>query len=191
MKRNLEIEIKFLISGNDFNYLKKLYIWDDVITQKNYYYDTNDLKLRKNGETLRVRDINGIREIQFKTRNSSKRKNTKIREEFSIECEKIPYQITHKEFPICKYDVFQIGSLITKRFVKYNNGIAICLDMNDYLNERDYELEIEYDSKNYYEVTQIIKELGSKVKLINTGDGKYTRFIKKLLSENNEYETKA
>ena len=29
-------------------------------------------------------------------------------------CNNIPYQILNKEFPICKFDVIQLGYLVTK-----------------------------------------------------------------------------
>lgn len=74
MKHSLEIEQKFLISKKDYIYLVDLLDWDRSLIQKNYYYDTQEFDLKKQGETLRVREINGIREIQYKTKNTSTEK---------------------------------------------------------------------------------------------------------------------
>lgn len=179
MKHSLEIEQKFLISKKDYIYLVDLLDWDRSLIQKNYYYDTQEFDLKKQGETLRVREINGIREIQYKTKNTSTEKNTKIREEYTMICNNIPYQILNKEFPLCKFDVIQLGYLVTKRLIKIVNGIMICLDKNEYFDQIDYELEIEYEVDKYSDVIKIKEKLECLVNLVENSDGKYTRFIKK------------
>ncbi len=178
MKHSLEIEQKFLISKKDYIYLVNLLDWDRCIIQKNYYYDTHEFDLKKQGETLRVREVDGIKEFQYKAKNTSTEKNIKIREEYTMICNNIPCQISKKEFPLCKFDVVQLGYLVTKRLIKMVNGVMICLDKNEYLDQIDYELEIEYEVDKYSDVLKIKEKLEGLVNLVENSEGKYTRFIK-------------
>lgn len=184
MNKELEIENKYILSSNDFEILKNYILWDKEVIQTNYYYDTDNFTLNQQGLTLRIREIENKKQLQYKTKNINIFSNAKIRKEYMFDYDELPPKISKQELPICGHDVIILGSLKTVRLVKDYHGVSICLDYNSYLGTCDFELEIEYRIKNLYKVMKIRRELEKKVTLRHTKDGKFTRFVRRLQDKN-------
>lgn len=175
-----EKEYKFLLSEDEFyktvSLLEEAYTgvpMKDVV-QVNHYYDTPDLFLYQSGQTLRVREKNGICAIEKKA-PVEQSENFRIAQETSFSIDSVPESLQSGQVGIDGDVIFQkIGTLCTrrKRF-SLPDGINIDCDENNYFSIRDYEIEIEME-----EVFPqgFLKELIQKY-AHNKLQSKYSRFI--------------
>ena len=154
MSNAIEIEAKALVSQDDYRKLSKLFPSSPRYTQTNYYIDSDDRILNKEGIALRIREKDGNYELTLKTPLSQGllEKNTPITkaqfEEFR----------DHNVFP--KGDLVRfltmldidintlkiLTSLTTDRIdVEYEGGL-LSIDRNTYSGKTDYEIEFEYNN---------------------------------------------
>ena len=149
--------------------------------QTNYYYDTSDESMRKRNITVRVREKN--RKL-IGTVKSHLADNCSIEEHFRVDA--LPRVIMWYDMPL-----WLKGSLTTERKAfKVCDGITIMLDLNQYLDVIDYELEIEFSEslRNQAEgILMIIKYL------LKCGDNKECaskseRFFNRLSKTGGEFE---
>lgn len=135
----LEYEKKILLTEKEYYYLKKQR-WGSgtTVTQRNYYYDTDDFELCRLGITCRIREKNGICVATIK---SHRIKGADCSVENSRSVKNRYDNSIFRDMNI----VYQ-GSLKTVRSTYTPQaGVAVMLDRNSYLGTVDYELEIEYE----------------------------------------------
>lgn len=136
----LEYEKKIMLTENE--YLSLLQLADKSvhsIKQINYYYDSDNLKMNKQGITCRIREKNGKYKATIKAHRSN---NQDCSIEKTKEAES-QYDDSLFEGLHLKYQ----GCLTTERTVLYCEiGCEVVLDKNTYLGTTDYELEVEYRS---------------------------------------------
>lgn len=165
MANAIEIEAKALVRSEDYKKLAKLFAAYPRHTQTNYYIDSDDLTLAKNGIALRVREKKGEYELTLKTPLSEGllEKNCVISlsqfEDFRSNGV-FPKGDTSRFLTMLGFDVDRLKiliSLTTERTdIEYKGGL-LSLDRNSYLDTVDYEIEFEYNSLSGAEA--IMKEL--------------------------------
>ncbi len=154
MANAIEIEAKSLISEEDYKKLVRRFATYPSYTQTNYYIDSDDLVLAKEGIALRVREKGGMYELTLKTPLSEGllEKNCTIsREKFlSFRDNRVfPRGDTSRFLEMLGIDIASLHiltALTTDRIdVEWKEGI-LSIDRNTYLGETDYEVEFEYNS---------------------------------------------
>ncbi|MCR5078620.1 MAG: CYTH domain-containing protein [Bacilli bacterium] len=154
MANAIEIEAKALVSREDYKKLIKLFAAYPRHTQTNYYIDSNDHILAKNGIALRVREKNGQYELTCKTPLSEGllEKNCFISAaKFEDFRDKgiFPKGDTSRFLTMLGFNVDELRILISlttdRTDVEYKGGV-LSLDRNAYLDVVDYEVEFEYNS---------------------------------------------
>ena len=178
-----EIERKYILSEDKYKSIIDLLSSEykfDKVTQINYYYDTIDFQLFKNDETLRVRQKNDKLKLEYKY---GKKIKDSIRTclEFSKDIGALPKKIHNSK---SEDEYFNIGILVTERIDYKILDYIISLDKNYYLGYIDYEIEIE--SQNDFSLPDILCSIN--IVFSKNPKGKYTRFIKRLISSEKEYE---
>lgn len=181
----IENEFKMMLTSGQYEKLCGEFTWDETVLQTNYYYDTDELTLSGRRITVRVREIDGEFFLQIKlptkrefSRVELERKLDHLPETLSGEMLK---QISGEDMPD---NVRKLGKLFTKRLVKRFDGGEIDLDMSEYFDKRDFEIEIEFTDENK------AREILEKVKnLVGDNSEQYvcTGKIRRFLSE---YSTK-
>lgn len=162
-----EIERKMLISKEMYEHLLKEYncVTSNRILQINYYYDTHDREMHRNGNTLRIRQLDNQLTLQLKTKEKDGN-DIRISNEHSISIQVLPQIIR-----INNINTYYLGELITERVEFSLNSYILFLDKNTYLGKVDYELEIE--AKNEEDMPTIVFGL-----MFNKPSfGKYARFL--------------
>lgn len=131
----LEYEKKAILSEKEYLLLKEHSNVLKRIVQKNYYYDTEDFLLNRQGITYRIREKDGIYEVTAKYPYGDS-----VRKEVSHSICSVP-----KSLIFDKKTVNLHGMMETERIFLYRDEMCeIVIDKNTYLGEVDYELEIEY-----------------------------------------------
>jgi glutathione S-transferase len=200
---NIEKELKYLISGNDYSileeYLDRNCCSKFKIRQKNYYIDSEKLILSKNGISSRIREINSEEyEFTIKIKLFNSEDNLHIKKEYNK-------NLSKDEFTLLKWkkDLFNskqikefiekcirnfkideevevLGVLSTERIIYNlnNKDDNIVLDKSKYLNQIDFEVEIESDKpfEAKQRVSRIFDTLG--IKPYSNMDSKTDRFLK-------------
>lgn len=178
-----EYEKKVLLSKEEYYFLLnrvKAKVSPDI--QINYYYDTENLAFAKSDITCRIREKNGEYLATVKSHNTR----------FNIEnSKKVNSQWDTSFFDFCALKYW--GCLVTLRYkFSFCKEVEICLDKNIYLDDIDYELEIEYtegdetvaETQLSYivdalENADIINSRSEFARRIDKGDSKSKRFFKK------------
>lgn len=178
-----EYEKKVLLNKEEYYFLLnrfKAKVLPDI--QINYYYDTDNLAFAKSDITCRIREKNGEYIATVKSHKSK----------FNIEnSKKVNRQWDTSFFDFCTLKYW--GNLVTLRYkIKVCKEVEICLDQNIYLDDVDYELEVEYAEGNEtvaetqlscivdaLENADIINSRSEFARRINKGDSKSKRFFKK------------
>jgi uncharacterized protein YjbK len=153
MATNIEIEAKVLIEEEGFEKIKKLYedYANSAYIQTNYYIDTPDFLLRKNGVGLRIRSFENKYVMTLKTPLSEGllEKTEKITKEGykSMRDNGIFPENKIKSFLITlgfEIETLKIlTSLKTERIdIAFETGL-FSIDRNEYQGKIDYELEKE------------------------------------------------
>lgn len=177
----IEYERKQLLTLNEYNMLitklNEIVCCNEVV-QVNYYFDDNNYTLYDKGDTLRVRQKLGKLSLERKFNKRYSTNGVKICDESNEDIQSLPMKIVNDDNKF-----YYIGNLITVRKNYKVDDNTISLDVNYYLGEIDYEVEIESEK----EVT--IPEFVSKIIKFNKyQDGKYKRFVRKLKEKQLEYE---
>ncbi len=165
MIKNLEKELKIIVSEKQFNELCSFYSLK-FTSQTNIYYDTSDRKYRKQGCSIRIRTCKDIHTFTLK-----QKKNASSCIEYEVQ---VPYN--HEEvfknleiqsllntFNI-QESIEKIGELSTLRAVFESEDALLCFDKNTYNGTQDYEIEYEYKKDHDGEKTfnQILDKVGLK-----------------------------
>ncbi|MCJ1981315.1 CYTH domain-containing protein [Lactococcus carnosus] len=158
MKTNLEIEYKTLLSLSEFDQLSKRFNHIKPIRQTNHYFDTPDLKLRKNKLSLRIRIFSDAAEMTLKIpqRVGNMEHNLALTSQQAAAILKADSLLGHgallqsmldllDQYTINLDAIHTLGSLTTTRR-EYQTPIGLmALDRNEYTNKVDYELELEVE----------------------------------------------
>lgn len=168
MKQSIERELKFLVNQKTFESARmkaeKMCESFESFNQVNYFYDTANQFWHKHDVTIRIRKIGNKYLLQTKQRT----KQDRVRLEIEKEIGKLPKQIElSKEFVQInrhQYKLIELqGALITQRTSFYcENNVRIDFDINYYLGNKDYEIEIEYPERLSEAAKQIALQLVDK-----------------------------
>jgi len=152
--KELEIEFKNMLTGEEFGRLREAFFQDaKPVVQTNFYIDTPELEMRANRLLLRIRDTRGSQVMTLK--KPSERGVMEYHGEVAsdlnfdrnVPASEVPGLI-REELERFSIDTAQLkiyGALSTERFeVPYKEG-RLVLDSNTFLDEEDYELEYEVD----------------------------------------------
>lgn len=160
--------------------------WDEEFVQVNFYFSNKNL-MEKENITIRIRCKNNTMCLQVKVKNRVEN-NIRISDEYEKLIDVLPYEIPETEIKqIWKEysfgNIFLLGFLITERKVKQVKDVEIALDRNSYNGITDYEIEFEYkeDKESVLDLVKIMNLDNN----IQTGDGKYNRFISTLVEFEN------
>lgn len=153
MATNIEIEAKVLIEKEGFDKIKQLYedYANSAYIQTNYYIDTPDFLLRRNGIGLRIRCFENKYVMTLKTplsegllektENISKEEYRAMRDKNVFPENKIKSFLIMLGFEIETLKI--LTSLKTERIdIAFETGI-FSIDKNEYQGKVDYELEKE------------------------------------------------
>lgn len=178
MSENIEREIKISLTQEQYKTAEKLFQWNKIIEQTNFYY----IPQRDSGMTsIRVRQIGERYFLQLKA-PISENGALHVKKEYESELESLPEKLTAQELSKLVGSDFPAadlaGSLHTQRkLCTAFDSVEICLDKSDYLGVTDYELELEYTADYPEEPLEILKNAG-----ITQGEavtGKYARFMER------------
>lgn len=141
----IEFEKKILLTKEEYEHLLSLKMNMPPISfcQINYYYDTDDFAMNRQGITCRIRK----KDNQY---NATIKKHYLEKHERSSEISKaVNDHLDDSVFAVVNPDIKLQGELVTSRTILYDHdGVEVALDMNEYLGVTDYELEIEYLSES-------------------------------------------
>lgn len=153
MATNIEIEAKVLIDEEGYKLVKNKYreYAKNSYLQTNYYIDTLDFRLRKNGIGLRIREIDDSYCITLKAPLSEglleKTENISKKDYLLMKKDNIFPEIKIKSFLIMLgfkiEDLSILASLKTERIDVHFDSGTFSIDKNTYANKIDYELEKE------------------------------------------------
>lgn len=145
MTVNKEIEFKTLITKEQYEkLLKDFNLENNIFTQTNYYFDTEDAKLLQEKTVLRIRHKNNSYKLTKKTRASVGADETHI-----LLCKEKACELLENGFDASiiglPYFVKNISKLTTHRAsCPYKDG-TLFLDRSEYYGNVDYEIEYEVD----------------------------------------------
>ncbi|MEH7390697.1 CYTH domain-containing protein [Bacillus sp. JJ1474] len=187
MSQTIEIELKNILTKQEFNKLKNFFQFNDenFFTQENHYFDTKDFALKKAGCALRIRRKNNKFELTLKQPHGDGllETNEHLTDEMAenmfntgkIMAESIRNIIEAMEIDPNLMQYF--GALTTIRAeTAYRNGLIV-LDHSYYLNKEDFE--IEYEVSNREKGLEVFSELLLNLDIpIRKTDNKIMRFYK-------------
>lgn len=174
----IEKEIKVMLTEKQYEEIKTLFQWSDIIYQVNHYYVNSGTNNEKR-LTIRVRDKNSKHFLQIK-RSQSEESSLHVSEEYEKEIDSVPElipseiltELTGFHIP----DSVLIGSLSTeRRLCNDYSGLEICLDKVWYYDVVEYELELEYTGEYPEAAVSLLKERG--ISFDENVNGKYCRFL--------------
>ena len=153
----LEHEKKIMLTEDEYISIVMLMCkYAPMQTQTNYYFDTEDLSMNKNGITCRIRAKDGkfkstVKRHYAGDKDYSTEIDGEVKDYFDLD--------TFKDMGL----ILQ-GSLATERIVLYKDKFCeAVIDRNTYLGFTDYELEIEYAEGHGTEAIHIIKDIAKKL----------------------------
>lgn len=147
MTKNIEIEFKTFISEDVYNNLiKEFELENNIFSQTNYYFDTEDTLLMQEKTVLRIRQKGSNYKLTKKTRAevgadethlliSKEQAENFLKNGFDAKIINLPYYVKN------------IAQLTTHRAsTPYKNG-TLFLDKSEYYGKVDYEIEYEVDEE--------------------------------------------
>lgn len=156
MSQEIEIEYKNLLTREEFNrILTHLPFTEQGKTQINYYFETTQFSLKKNGCALRIREKYDKYNLTLKEPHPEgllETHDTLTKQEALdwIQGKIVAKKHTTKQLTamnISPMDLIYYGTLTTvRRELEYGN-VLVVLDYSTYNGEADYELEIEAPSE--------------------------------------------
>jgi uncharacterized protein YjbK len=133
----LEYEKKVMLTKDEYAVLADRCKGMCVEMQTNYYFDTDDLNMNRQGITCRIRAKNGTYRMTVKN-HCRENPNCSIEEHL---CESAKFDPRIFEALGLRLQ----GELITSRIIMYRDTFCeMVLDRNTYMGCTDYELEVEY-----------------------------------------------
>ena len=161
MSENIEREIKISLTQEQYKTAEKLFQWNKIIEQTNFYY----IPQQDTGMTsIRVRQIGEKYFLQLKA-PISENGALHVKKEYEQQLDSLPETLTAQElsqlvgrdFPAADL----AGSLHTRRKLCTDfDHVEICLDKSEYLGLTDYELELEYTADYPEKPLEILKNAG-------------------------------
>ena len=144
--KHLEIEMKTLLSEEEYNRLQAQFLEVTPVTQKNYYLDTPDFYLRQHKIAMRIRTFENSAELTIKIPQAVG--NMEYNQAISLEECKLPQGMILDELlsrGISPSDWTVLGCLTTIRYEKETPIGLMALDQSHYFDIVDYELELEVE----------------------------------------------
>ena len=163
----LEYEKKILLTANEYETIVSKFCKQLQSKQQiNYYFDTDDLDMNREGITCRIRLKNGVYTTTVKRHDFGKQ-DCSFEEVIS---EKTEFDAEYFK----KLNLKLQGELITERTILYKDSFCkTVIDRNTYLEHTDFELEIEFlegcGDKALIVLTNIAKTLETD-KLLSNAD---------------------
>jgi len=155
MGQEIEIEFKTLIDEHTFySLLDTLPFPNKPVVQTNHYFDTKHMALKQHKSALRIREKDDSYTLTLKqpqTRSVLETHDSLTYQEYQswIKGQPIPKpynsELLHN-MDIQHEDLVYYGFLKTKRYAFKQNGLEFVLDESSYLNQHDFELELEANS---------------------------------------------
>lgn len=155
MAQEIEIEFKTRLKAEDFYVLKNALAFNDKpIDQVNHYFETKDEQLKKAHCALRIREINGKYMLTLKqpleeglletNEEISKLDAKKWLKNQATTTQEVTDILTEQGINIKELQYF--GQLKTERYLFKTNNLEYVIDHSFYLDQEDYEVEIEATS---------------------------------------------
>lgn len=165
MNKNIEKELKILISKEKFNKLVNKYEPLQFKTQINTYYDTFNNDIRNKKGAMRIRTIDSTYIFTLKIHSD----DGLLEYECIVENDSLSV-FKKKEIVdlLSKYDIkppfHKIAQLKTRRAIFENEFAELCFDENFYNDTIDYEIEYEYKKEHdgVYAFNQILDYISIK-----------------------------
>lgn len=170
MNINEEIELKTIVTKEQFYRLVEIYKPLKFIKQVNHYYFTND----NIHYAFRIRDKQGER--LFTSKENVDGKTIEFEKELtvSIEEDKEITDYLNKKGLKPPYEL--LGDMTTYRAIYYNGLAELCFDINLYNGIIDYEIEYEMKKEHDY-YNEFIKILSkADIEYVASYASKYKRF---------------
>ena len=154
MSNAIEIEAKALVSQDEYRTLCHSFKNAERYTQTNYYIDSDDRILAKEGIALRIREKAGVYELTLKTPLSQgllEKTNLITMNDFAMlrDFGDFPNADLKRFLLMLDLDVEKLKILTymtTERIdIPYQGGL-LSLDRNTYNGITDYEIEFEYNN---------------------------------------------
>ncbi|MHA6251708.1 CYTH domain-containing protein [Oceanobacillus sp. CAU 1775] len=154
MAQEIEIEFKNLLTVSEFNHLlTELNFPKTADKQTNFYFETEDFRLKEKHSALRIREKNNKYTLTLKepyetglleTHDAlTKQEATQWIEGTPVVKPHTSKQLEKLQIPVEDFKYF--GSLETeRREIKFQN-VLLVLDYSKYNQQDDYELELEAD----------------------------------------------
>lgn len=159
-----EYEKKIQLTREEYIALKRRSGARNVKVQTNHYFDTDSFCMNKKRITCRIREKNGVYKTTIKNHS-----NADATESVEIDL----YE--GKMFYTQVFDALGLhyqGKLITERILLYQDCfLEAVLDRNTYLEEEDFELEVEFFPEEEERAINYLKEIAADLmaeKLIET-----------------------
>lgn len=179
-----ECEKKLLLSEEAYNALMERFssAQKQIVTQINYYFDTDDFAMNRRNTTCRIRLKDGQYQATMKRHAAGTDQSTETEME-------IYAGLDHNAFTDMGLKLW--GALTTHRCVLLKNPhLEVVLDRNEYLGYTDYELEIEYLPEYEKEARAVLKEVEKALQrkrspiynigIFSAGLNKSKRFFKRM-----------
>ncbi|WP_101843492.1 CYTH domain-containing protein [Halobacillus sp. Marseille-P3879] len=157
MTQEIEIEFKNLLTEEEYLNLYNDLSFDSVelIEQTNYYFETDDFKLRQLGAALRIRRKKDSWTLTLKQPHPDGLLETHdvlnqedVNQWMINRPVSAPYvQRQLRELGISLDELSYMGSLMTRRKERNYKNTTVVLDHSFYFEKSDYELELEAGSK--------------------------------------------
>ena len=168
MSNAIEIEAKALVNQEEYRALCKAFPNSERYRQTNYYIDSEDRVLMKEGIALRIREKDGVYELTLKTPLSQgllEKTNTISMNQFAMlrDFGEFPQADLKRFLEMLDINVDSLKILCfrtTERIdIPYKGGL-LSLDRNSYNGVVDYEIEFEYSNMGDAEeiLTALLKE---------------------------------
>lgn len=175
MSNAIEIEAKALVEEKDYRALCHAFPNAERYRQTNYYIDSDDRTLAKEGIALRIREKAGVYEMTLKTPLSQgllEKTNIISMNQFAMlrDFGDFPQADLKRFLLMLDFDVEKLKiltSMTTERVdIPYQGGL-LSIDKNTYNGITDYEVEFEYNNMEGAEsiLQNLLKENGIEAKL--------------------------
>lgn len=192
LKTQKEYEARLMLDEERYFFIVTYYMNitpnKHFVQNANYYFDTNDLFLRSQHMTLRVRTINDVKSeltLKIKGDNGDDEINDRLtpqETELLINKSIFPYGQVRNRLMLLPYSLdkyHQIASLFNRRLEIEFDNYTLVIDKNTYGNVVDYNLEIE-SKVGIEHAKEVLKEYINKFNLKVSKEkyhGKATRAI--------------
>lgn len=157
MAQEIEIEFKNLLTEKEYHQVYHYLPFKTVelMEQTNYYFETEDLKLKQKGAALRIRYKNGKCTLTLKEPHKEgllETHDSLTEEEANLWIQNKMMVKPHvskqlQGLGISIESLHYMGSLTTRRKEMEYKGTTVVLDHSLYYDQEDYELEVEANSK--------------------------------------------